>query len=297
MAASHVLHLCRDEGMFGGAEGQPREAALRGFVFLLDLPEKAGHFALVFGFGHEDDSFTELSSQQLDFLRRLQQARSTNSFDANTSPPDAPLETEVVNVIYNEFRKLGFHAELHGVSPQRLNILCRLQGSGKSSKTLILTTHMDTVEPTGYTRDPWGAQIENGRLYGVGVADAKAQIAAFTYAVSALRRSNIVAAHTNVSYTLEDVIVIPAVEIEPGTKIVQALKNTAEQVTGKQPRVEGSGPACDGWMFITCGIPAVCGNGVASGGTHGSDEWIDLESLRAVTEIYARTVLQYFETV
>jgi acetylornithine deacetylase/succinyl-diaminopimelate desuccinylase-like protein len=50
---------------------------------------------------------------------------------------------------------------------------------------------MDTVEPSDYTRDPWGAQIEEGRLYGVGSADAKAQIAAFVYAAHALRQVGI----------------------------------------------------------------------------------------------------------
>ncbi len=50
---------------------------------------------------------------------------------------------------------------------------------------------MDTVEPSGYTRDPWGAQIEAGLVYGVGAADAKAQIAAMVYAIQALRLAGI----------------------------------------------------------------------------------------------------------
>jgi acetylornithine deacetylase/succinyl-diaminopimelate desuccinylase-like protein len=46
-------------------------------------------------------------------------------------------------------------------------------------------------------------------------------------------------------------------------------------------------------MFLARGIPTVCGYGVTCGGVHGADEWVDLESLRRVTEIYAHTVLSY----
>src|SRR6266700_567890 len=129
--------------------------------------------------------------QQVEFLQQLVRARSTNPLTPETSSPDVPVEQEVAGVIHQELYRLGFKAELIGVSSQRPNLICHIPGSGKTEKTLVLTTHMDTVEPTGYTRDPWGAQIEDGRLYGVGAADAKAQIAAFIYAAYALRQANI----------------------------------------------------------------------------------------------------------
>ena len=129
--------------------------------------------------------------QQVAFLQRLVRARSANPFLPETSRPDAPVEEEVAHVTHSELHQLGFPAELQGVSLQRPNVLCRLPSLGKAEKTLILTTHMDTVEPGEYSRDPWGAQIENGRIYGVGAADAKAQIAAFIYAVCALRQAGV----------------------------------------------------------------------------------------------------------
>src|SRR5207237_1116211 len=101
-------------------------------------------------------------------------------------------EQAVASVIHQELKRLGFQAELHGVSPQRPNVLCTLPGANQKEKTLILTTHMDTVEPSnGYTRDPWEAQIKDKRLYGLGVADAKAQIAIFIFAAQALRKAGI----------------------------------------------------------------------------------------------------------
>jgi succinyl-diaminopimelate desuccinylase len=101
----------------------------------------------------------------------------------------------------------------------------------------------------------------------------------------------------HIIYQLEDVASVPAVETNPGSEIVQSLKEAVGLVTGTSPRLEGSGPACDGWMFITRGIPTICGYGVAFGGVHGADEWADLESLRAVTEVYAHAVLRYFEEI
>ena len=40
-------------------------------------------------------------------------------------------------------------------------------------------------------------------------------------------------------------------------------------------------------------IPTVCGYGVACGGVHGADEWVDIASLRSVTEVYAQTIMRY----
>jgi acetylornithine deacetylase len=42
-----------------------------------------------------------------------------------------------------------------------------------SKPTILLNSHHDTVKPnTGYTRDPYDAKIEDGKLYGLGSNDA-----------------------------------------------------------------------------------------------------------------------------
>ena len=75
--------------------------------------------------------------------------------------------------------------------------------------------------------------------------------------------------------------------------IVEALAQCIEEVTGTEPRVEGAGPACDGWMFSTRSIEIICGYGVECGGVHGADEWVRLASLQRITEMYARIILSY----
>jgi succinyl-diaminopimelate desuccinylase len=386
---------------------------------------------------------------EVTFLQRLIRAKSENVYTAETSPADIPVEAEVAAIICRQMRSFGWQPMLYGVSEQRCNVL--YVRSGKSGrKTLILNTHMDTVPASdAYTRDPWGAQIENGRLYGVGAADAKAQIAAFVYAARALDLAGITlsgtlklafvvdeetgasspygtrflleqghldgdaaivgepgdnkiavghrgvyrfrirtrgeSVHTglkeweqgtrghnavldmsrviqalstcslphrpsiafpgrknvltfptlitggsgvnivpeaceaygdirlmpglsledvrrmiekcltplDISYELQEIVFVPAIETSHNAGIVETLAQSVNEVTGTSPRLEGAGPACDGWMFSARGIETICGYGATCGGVHGADEWIDLDSLRRVTEIYTRTLLRY----
>jgi len=95
------------------------------------------------------------------------------------------------------------------------------------------------------------------------------------------------------AYELQEIAFVPAMETPRSAPIVEALVQSIEEVTGTRPRVEGAGPACDGWMFSSRGIETICGYGVECGGVHGADEWVGLVSLQRITEIYARTILGY----
>lgn len=54
--------------------------------------------------------------------------------------------------------------------------------------TLLLNAHVDTVPPnTGWTRDPWTAEIADGRVTGLGAADTKGAIAAILAACQQTR--------------------------------------------------------------------------------------------------------------
>ena len=53
------------------------------------------------------------------------------------------------------------------------NIIARNQGFDPNKKTLILNSHHDTVQiGDGWTKDPFGAEVNNGRIYGRGSNDA-----------------------------------------------------------------------------------------------------------------------------
>jgi len=66
------------------------------------------------------------------------------------------------------------------------NIWAYNKNFDKSKPTLLLNSHHDTVKPNqGYTKDPFEAIVENGKLYGLGSNDAGgclvSLIAAFTH--------------------------------------------------------------------------------------------------------------------
>ncbi len=63
----------------------------------------------------------------------------------------------------------------HGVTPHRKgnNVWAVGKAFSASKPTLLLNSHHDTVKPnTGYTRDPFRATVEDGKLYGLGSNDA-----------------------------------------------------------------------------------------------------------------------------
>jgi acetylornithine deacetylase len=75
----------------------------------------------------------------------------------------------------------------------RLNVVARWRGSG-GGRSLILNGHMDVVPPgdlSKWTRDPWGGEIEDDRLYGRGACDMKSGLAAAVFAVQALQASGV----------------------------------------------------------------------------------------------------------
>ncbi len=74
----------------------------------------------------------------------------------------------------------------------RLNVIGRLPGA-RSKPALHFNGHIDVVPPgAGWSVDPFAAVIRDGRIYGRGITDQKAGIAASIFAVEAIRRSGLV---------------------------------------------------------------------------------------------------------
>jgi succinyl-diaminopimelate desuccinylase len=91
-------------------------------------------------------------------------------------------------------RAFGFDAEKHAVPADAVKaagletitnlIVRRPYGAGK---TIALNAHGDVVPPgEGWTHDPYGGEIEDGKIYGRAAAVSKCDFATFTFAVRAL---------------------------------------------------------------------------------------------------------------
>ena len=75
----------------------------------------------------------------------------------------------------------------------RPNVIGRQNGDPQK-ESIILNGHVDVVSPEPvdqWRHDPWGAEIENNRLYGRGAVDMKAGVIANLFALKALRGAGI----------------------------------------------------------------------------------------------------------
>jgi len=89
----------------------------------------------------------------------------------------------------------GLSAEKHPVPAQEVkdyglesitNLIVRRQ-YGDGGRTVALNAHGDVVPPgEGWEHDPYGAQIEDGQLFGRAAAVSKSDFATFTFALRAL---------------------------------------------------------------------------------------------------------------
>lgn len=98
---------------------------------------------------------------------------------------EEPAEARIAETVAAWLTRAGLRVEIQAVLPGRPNVLARLPGRDRS-RTLLLESHMDTVEVDGMTVDPFGGGIRDGRLYGRGACDAKGPLAAMMLAMAEL---------------------------------------------------------------------------------------------------------------
>ena len=79
------------------------------------------------------------------------------------------------------------HAEVKACGMESITNLIVRRHYGDSGTTIALNAHGDVVPPgDGWTKDPYGGEIENGKIYGRASAVSKCDFASFTFAVRAL---------------------------------------------------------------------------------------------------------------
>ncbi|MEX2174484.1 MAG: M20 family metallopeptidase [Pirellulaceae bacterium] len=91
------------------------------------------------------------------------------------------FEHRVTDYLQQLFEKLNLPWERHTVSPQRDNIIVRVDGDKspeRGGRILMFEAHQDTVPIDGMTIDPFAADVKQGRLYGRGACDIKGGMAA-----------------------------------------------------------------------------------------------------------------------
>jgi succinyl-diaminopimelate desuccinylase len=113
------------------------------------------------------------------FLRGFLRARS----------PNPPGDTrEAAKYVTDHLDSKGIEYDVVGPDPEKPNIVSSLKVP-RRGRRLILNGHMDVFpvgSGEGWSHDPWGGELVDGRVYGRGACDMKAGTAASIYTYLAL---------------------------------------------------------------------------------------------------------------
>ncbi|MBY8997996.1 MAG: ArgE/DapE family deacylase [Candidatus Thorarchaeota archaeon] len=139
----------------------------------------------------------------------------------------------------------------------RPNVATTLTGSG-DGRSICLTGHVDVVSPEpleGWTRDPWGGEVEDDLLYGRGSGDMKAGIAAMFIAVQAIQEQDV--------ELMGDVQLETTIEEEDGgvggNLFLRLVRPKVDAAINPEPTMHNLGVASGGVMYFRVtvkGVPA-----------------------------------------
>jgi succinyl-diaminopimelate desuccinylase len=131
----------------------------------------------------------ELADEMVEFTRALVRIPTVN--------PPGDCYADCAALIAERLRPFGYSVESLPAAglPEntsehpRINVIGRL---GTAAPVLHFNGHYDVVPAeSGWTVDPFSAELRDGRIFGRGTCDQKAGIATSIYAVEALRRAGV----------------------------------------------------------------------------------------------------------
>ena len=124
--------------------------------------------------------------EQVKFLQALVQVP-TDTPPGNNAPHAAKTTELLKNLGYEAEQFPVPEAEVKAYGLTTLTNLIVRRPFGPGGKTIALNAHGDVVPPgEGWTHPPYGAEIENGHMYGRATAVSKCDFSTFTYALRAV---------------------------------------------------------------------------------------------------------------
>ena len=124
--------------------------------------------------------------EEVRFLQQL--IRVPTDTPPGNNAPHAERTAELLQAFGFEAEKYPVpEAEVKAGGMESITNLIVRRRYGAGGKTIALNAHGDVVPPgEGWTRDPYGGEIEDGKIYGRASAVSKGDFASFTFAVRAL---------------------------------------------------------------------------------------------------------------
>ena len=127
--------------------------------------------------------------EQVAFLQAL--IRVPTDTPPGNNAPHAERTAELLHAMGLEAEKHPVSsAEVHAAGLESItNLIVRRKYGEKdgAGKTILLNAHGDVVPPgDGWTKDPYGGEIDNGNIYGRAAAVSKCDFSTYAFAVRAL---------------------------------------------------------------------------------------------------------------
>ncbi|HVD93454.1 MAG TPA: M20/M25/M40 family metallo-hydrolase [Vicinamibacterales bacterium] len=110
----------------------------------------------------------------------------------NTSNPPGDV-TKAADYLSAILKREGIEVTRYESGPGRSILLARLKGSGAGGKPILLESHMDVVptDPSRWAKDPFAAEIADGKMWGRGTIDMKGIGTSYLYAFIMLHRQKV----------------------------------------------------------------------------------------------------------
>jgi acetylornithine deacetylase/succinyl-diaminopimelate desuccinylase-like protein len=110
----------------------------------------------------------DLATEATELLRDL-----IRNACVNTGAPESGEEVRNADLLTEYLGSTGLEIEHFEPQPGRRSVLARIEGSDPQAPTLMLMGHTDVVpvNPDGWTRDPFGAELDDGMIWGRGAVD------------------------------------------------------------------------------------------------------------------------------
>ena len=108
------------------------------------------------------------TAEATDLLRQLIRNRCVNDGRVESGE-----EAKSVDLLGNYLEGAGLDLERYEPQPGRTSLVTRIEGSDPQAPSLLLMGHTDVVpvNPDGWSRDPFGAEIVDGFVWGRGAVD------------------------------------------------------------------------------------------------------------------------------
>ena len=134
-----------------------------------------------------DNVLDSLKDEMISTVQEWVRVPSVANDDVQPGAPFGPVVRQMLDKAMEDADKLGFKTEIFDGFIGHADL-----GEGDDEEALAILAHLDVVPVgSGWTLEPFSAQIKDGKVYGRGTSDDKGPAVAAMYAMKAVQQAGI----------------------------------------------------------------------------------------------------------